>query len=103
MYRVRVVQAFFPERKPPAGGGFRRFARTPWVEQTSHFAKSALGRGKKSDYKSSLDSRLREPHAAATAQRASASRLPPHPACSAGRAARPAHSAVAQPKAAVRA
>jgi hypothetical protein len=70
---MNVIQAFFPERKPPGGISARRFARA------------------------SLDIRLQAAHPAAAAQR-SGSRLPPHPAKVAKQPVHGLHAAALQPK-----
>ena len=98
----RVIQAYFPERKPPAGIPLRRFARTTLPAQDNP-VHPALAR---SDFTAQparpafVAPRLVVPHAA---QRTSRSGLPPHPATLPATRPVPPHAATLQPKSAVRA
>lgn len=98
-----VIQAFFPDRKAPASGGVRRFARTPLAGEAvpTHAARrpisAAAGAGRPA-----VDPRLRSPHVAA-AQRLAPSGRPPHPATVARSRRAEAHAAALQAKSDVRA
>lgn len=88
MSQARVIQAYFPARKAPAGGTVRRFARA-WASETApHSAQRSV-----SPQLALGDARLRAPHAAAVAAPASAP-LPPHRATLAQRQTAPGAAAL---------
>jgi hypothetical protein len=69
---ARVIQAFFPERRPPATTAVRRFARVsvgPHPARPPHAAQAAF-----------VDPRLRAPHPAAAARFTTSASRAPHPA-----------------------
>lgn len=100
---VRVIQAFFPERKPPAGVALRGFTRKPWPTdaQTAHLAQRRVSVGPAAQ-PAFIAPRLRAPHPALAGRGTSRSGLPPHPATVAGQRVAP-HAASLQKKTAVRA
>lgn len=106
MSAVRVIQAFFPERRPPADSTVRRFARSSapaGAALPAHPARRPLPSTPAAAQPALVDSRLKAPHAAAVAQRRGHPALPPHPATiNAPRGPAP-HAAALQAKADVRA
>lgn len=103
MLVIDVIQAFFPERKPPVGSPLRRFVRRPVDSVAPHAARPnqlSPGTGSLPTF---VDARFRSPHPAATAQRAFGPRLPPHSATLPESRSHAPHRATLQAKASVRA
>lgn len=99
-----VIQAFFPERKPPAGAGLRRFVRTQLGEMPPHGAHpTRLPPMASSPQPAFVDARFRSVHPAAAAQRSLGPRLPAHAATRFEARTTTPHRATLQAKAAVRA
>jgi hypothetical protein len=103
---VRVIQALFPERKPPAAAHARRFARTSLpaaTARTAHAAQRSAVSVAGAVQPAFLDPRLRAPHPALAARRLERSPHGPHPATTAGQPWEKPHAAALQPKTDVRA
>ncbi len=90
MSAVRVIQAFFPKRKPPVGAPVSRFARRPFAESSPLAAQPGLAK-------------LQTLHAATSLQRSVQARLPPHAAKVCAPRVAASHAATLQAKANVRA
>jgi hypothetical protein len=107
MMAVRVIQACFPERKPPAGTPTSRFARAllpAGAARPAHAARlgpavSPVGAAQPAF----VHPKLNTLHPAAIARHASPSGLPPHPAKVGAKSARTPHAASLQAKTNVRA
>jgi len=101
MFGVRVIQAYFPERKPPVGAPLRRFVRTPASEVAPHAARARQsGTSARPAQPAFVDPRLRPPHAAAAVL---GPRLPRHAATLPEVRSVAPHRASLQAKSAVRA
>src|SRR5687767_12884440 len=107
MMAVRVIQACFPERKPPAGAPVSRFARALLpvaAVRPAHAARlgPAISRARAAQ-PAFVDPRFCTLHSAAIARHPSQSRLHPHPAKVRASSATTPHAASLQAKANVRA
>jgi hypothetical protein len=104
MSAVRVIQAFFPERKPPATTPVRRFARASLPARSPHAAlPDPLVVVNSAAQPAFIDPRLRAPHPAAVARHPTREKHAPHPATIAGQRFAAPHAAALQAKAEVRA
>ena len=104
MPAVRVIQAFFPERKPPVGTVTRRFVRAALPAGAPHAAQRDRLVTVAGPARTALvDPRLRAPHPAAAVQRATRGGHSPHPATVGGPRATAPRGAAVQAKTSVRA